>query len=398
MSRAGKALTALSSMLNPAGQPDPELSPQVVQFHPGHLWRTDGFDVDATLADIRRRAEKTGADSDHALAMRIESVSDLTPALYEQFANNPASIAHWFPILEQALAALGPAAPFEVPVTRIARLPIELAQYLRIEYGQTTPASREAFNKLISALFELEDDHTYFLKTGVFSSKFEFANARCTEPDQAGEYFSVINNLAMTLGAGRTVDLCVRDYIEPETGTPTIYHGMPLRTEARVFIDVAGDEPRILGMVPYWHPVVMERALALGAAEGFEHIKADYKAYQGYRDEMMASFTDHRDELLARVQTLLPELAAAGLAELDGQWSLDLMITGDQVYAIDMAPMRTSALTELLANTEEYSLASPAEITKLSHDDVLIEAQHPLRFDPATVYRSHSIDTRKKLP
>lgn len=89
-----------------------------------------------------------------------------------------------------------------MPKTKVERLPVELAQFIRLDYQDTTQESREIFNQIIFKLLELEEDKTYFIKTGTFSSKFQYHNARCTEPLEMGEYFQVVNNFAMEVGAG----------------------------------------------------------------------------------------------------------------------------------------------------------------------------------------------------
>lgn len=69
----------------------------------------------------------------------------------------------------------------------------------------------------------------------------------------------------MTVGTGHTVDLVVREYIEDVENNPTIYNGMPLRTEFRAFVD--WDKNELIGVVPYWHPIVMKHALKSGLSE-----------------------------------------------------------------------------------------------------------------------------------
>ncbi|RFA34724.1 hypothetical protein CAI16_10740 [Virgibacillus dokdonensis] len=61
-------------------------------------------------------------------------------------------------------------------------------------------ADKNLFTQFIFDHFGREDDKTYFIKTGTFSSKFYFTNAKCSEPREMGEYFQVINNFAMLVG------------------------------------------------------------------------------------------------------------------------------------------------------------------------------------------------------
>ena len=371
----------------------------LAMFAPGYIVRSDGLPVDETLADLRRAFDEKvragdapAAQQIYALASRTASISDLTEDLYARFAANPASIANWFPALEQAVTESG--SSFRLPATSIMRLSPELAQYLRLEYTGTNDLSRKLFDQLVFDGLGLERGRTYFLKTGTFSSKFEFANARCTEPEEAGQYFQVINNAAMVLGAGDTVDLCAREYIEPEVGTPTIYHGMPLRTELRAFVDLgdpvpqttslaqslgltvraATREPALLGITPYWHPSVMVRALALAERQpGMDHIRGDYDTYLAAQNSLVAGFDAHRDGVAANLTALIEPLRAAGLS---GAWSIDVMVDRGDQWLIDAAPMRTSALTEQLLVTDEYSLADPKRIEQLAGELIVDQ------FDP----------------
>src|SRR5699024_3806787 len=220
-----------------------------------------------------------------ALLSRLISVSDLTGKLYKRLADNPNSLYNWFPPLVDAIKKSK--SNFKIPETKVLRLPIELAQFIRLEYQKTSQGDRELFNQFIFNEFELEDDKTYFIKTGTFSSKFQFANAKCYEPREMGEYFQIINNFAMLVGAGQSVDLVVREYIEDVENNPTIYNGMPLRTEFRVFVDCEKDE--LIGIVPYWHPIVMKRALKAGLSDSMER---DYQVYLDHQDVLIKEYNE----------------------------------------------------------------------------------------------------------
>lgn len=298
-------------------------------IRPGFLARTDGCDVDQMVTDLENYPEQEG------LLSRLLSVSDLTAKTYERFAHNPNSLYNWLPAVEKALASSG--TTLKSPATKVLRLPIELAQFIRIEYQDTSQADKDLFNQFIFEQFELEDDKTYFIKTGTFSSKFQFANAKCNEPREMGEYFQVINNFAMTVGAGHSVDLVVREYIEDVEQNPTIYNGMPLRTEFRVFVDC--DTNELIGVVPYWHPIVMKRALKAGLSDS---IHQDYQTYLTHEDKLTAEFNEQLNRVRKEITAILPQL------ELSGQYSIDVMKNGEDLYVIDLALMSQSALTELL--------------------------------------------------
>ncbi|PAF27431.1 hypothetical protein CHH61_03280 [Shouchella clausii] len=298
-------------------------------IRPGFIARTDGFDIDQTIEFLETLPDKQGVLS------RLLSVSDLTENLYKRFSENPTSLYNWYPAVKRALYESD--TELKTPDTKAMRLPIELAQFIRLEYHKTSQADKDLFNRFIFDQFKLEDDKTYFIKTGTFSSKFQFANAKCSEPREMGEYFQVINNFAMEVGAGQTVDLVVREYIEDVENNPTIYNGMPLRTEFRAFVDCEKNE--LIGVVPYWHPIVMKRALKVGLSES---IQQDYQTYLRHEDKLTAEYNAHLSHVRKEIECILPNL------HLSGQYSIDIMKNGDDFYVIDLALMSESALTELL--------------------------------------------------
>lgn len=305
----------------------------------GFIARTDSLPVDKTVQQLTRQMEQVTDEQErqhlHNLRSRLLSVSDVTPYVYNLFTENKNSMAYWFNALVSGVEKSE--TTLRIPSTQIHRLPIELAQFIRIEYTNTNPENRQQFNQYIMDTFALDATKTYFIKTGVFSSKFQFANAKCAEPLEMGEYFQVINNFAMTVGAGECVDLVVREYIEDVENNPTIYNGMPLRTEFRAFIDF--DKKEVMGVVPYWHPVVMKNALKLNLSDDMER---DYQTYLSHEDKLTREFNEH----VAHVRRECEKLAHT--INVTGKWSLDVMKNGNDFYAIDMATMESSALTELL--------------------------------------------------
>lgn len=329
-----------------AGPASKELATMTNQLliQSGQLARTDGIPdkmIDDSIAKFENLA-KHEKDPEkkaqyNAWMERGESISDLTPNLYQRLRKEPNTMSYWLPALEKAVAACPKF--FKIPSTMIWTLPIEIAQYLRIDYQDTNPASRELFNKLCQRAFNLDPNKSYFIKTGVFSSKFEFRNTHCTEPLEMGDYFSVINNFAMLVGAGRSVDLVVRDWIDDVENRPTIYNGMPLHTEFRCFIDCDKDD--LIGIVPYWNPLVMKRVLASQGRDN-PSIYQDYETYKRMEATLLEDFNNCLPKLSKEILPVIKNL------DLSGRWSLDIMKNGHDFYLIDMATMASSALTELL--------------------------------------------------
>ena len=104
----------------------------------------------------------------------------------------------------------------------------------------------------------------------------------------------------------------------------------------------------------------------------------------------MSKFHVHRDDVIARITALLPALRAQGL---QGQWSVDIMKNGEDFYLIDMALMCESALSELLAVTDEYATVEPSIINNFANQLLIDYDEHNISFDqdyPTGVYSTRT--------
>lgn len=303
------------------------------QIVPGYVYRTDSMPSNK-IDQIAAAFKKNNFD----LYSRFLSVTDLTPTIYQTLKDLPEDMPNWLPQLIQANRVAGD--PFKIPATQTWQLPIELAQFIRIEYKDVDRKYADWFNQLVFKKFHLQMGKEYFIKTGVFSDKFTFVNCHCKEPDQMGDYFIAINNFAAMVGAAHSTTLVVREYIPDEMNYPTIYSGMPIRTEYRTFYDF--DQHHLIGVVPYWHPSVMTEALKN------DFIKPnDLNNYEKAKPVMMKHYNEYLAEVIKKVKLL------GAKCQLKGKWSLDIMENDHQdkapdFYAIDMARMNRSALTEFI--------------------------------------------------
>lgn len=429
----------------------PTYPDNAVMFFDGAVARTEGLPVDATLANLLTTYEHAPAASRnplrvtkpalHAMFHRTASISEIEPRTYQHFANNPASIANWLPPLVRAHAAHGAArsnpSALQIPRTQIMRLDESLAQFTRVQYHETNDISKQTFNAYLEDTLDLPDDA--FIKTGTFSGKFQFANCHCTEPDEMGEYFQVITNHAQVIGAGESIDIAVRDYIvDHDEDRPTIYGGMPLRCEYRLFVDFgaiddaacahwAAEEsapmtdtamrhafgltnvdgaplpaPRVLGVTHYWHPRVMRAHFgriandAMYAQFAASNTNAeqmrDADAYASFESRLREDFDAYVDTVVAAVDELLPHMQAAGFR---GAWSIDVMCntaeSGEiEYYLIDMALACESALIDELYTVEEMRFADLDEIVAVTSGEIMAYPQAP-DFVPGTYTDGHGV-------
>lgn len=271
---------------------------------------------------------------------------DLNPVIYELLGRNQNSIENWFP---QLCVGVKKQDFFKIPDTMILQVPLPMLQLARLDYGSLTPATMQIVNRYCKEVFLLEEDKEYFIKNGVYSSKYDFRNAHvhgAKEVQELGEYLLFISHQASqlaaplmrpcTYGPGTTRTWVVREYIKDTENNPCIYKGLPLHTEYRLFVDFDNNE--ILGISPYWEPNVMKQRFGHAEDSDSPHNVHDYIIYLKHEETLMNRYKENKDMLVERVQKMLPDIP------LQGQWSLDIMQNGEDFYIIDMALAANSAL------------------------------------------------------
>lgn len=272
-------------------------------------------------------------------------ILDLDPITYEIIGMNRNSIGHWFPEIREAAMEEG---FFHIPEIKYVKVPLPILQLTRLDYGSLTPATLNIVNKWAVQAFGLDPQKDYFIKTGTYSSKFDFRNAKVTDPAEVkeiGEYLLFIHFQALMMasplsspsiyGVSTTNEWAVREYIHDKEDNPCIYHGMPLHTEYRVFVDF--DTAQVLGITPYWDPGTMKKRFSQGNDADTPDMKHDYIVYKMHEKKLMERYQESKDIVLEHMRALVP------LPELHGQWSVDVMQNGEDFYIIDMALAEMSA-------------------------------------------------------
>lgn len=275
---------------------------------------------------------------------------DLDPVLYEVLGMNPNSIGNWLPSIAESVRRQG---FFRIPDTTVVKVALPILQLSRLEY-ETIPASTiQILDRYCSEMFNLDESKEYFIKTGTFSSKYDFRNAKVSgakEVRELGEYLLFISHQASMLasplnnmqiyGAATTNEWVVREYIQDVEHNPCIYKGLPMHTEYRVFVDF--DSKEVLGISPYWEPKMMK---ARFNRSNSVHDVHDQVVYTTWEPTLMGRYNANKEIILAKVNDLLQFCP-----DLVGQWSIDIMQNGDTFWLIDMALAANSALRECIPN------------------------------------------------
>ncbi len=270
-------------------------------------------------------------------------ILDLDSITYQIIDRNPNSMSNWLPEIAQANSV---DTPFRIPNTKILKVPLTVLQLTRKGFETLTPATKSLINAYCMEVFGLDVNQQYFIKTGTHASKFEFRNACIREPQEVremGEYFLFNHSSALSMagpltqpciyGMATTTEWVVRDFIQDTENNPTIYQGLPLHTEYRVFVDF--DTQSVIGISPYWEPSVMEKRFK---EQRDPHDIHDYVSYKNHKDTLMNRYHENKQKVIENVQTLLKAHPS-----LHGQWSIDIMQNGDDFWLIDMAIAENSA-------------------------------------------------------
>lgn len=298
------------------------------------------------ILDSYKRWKDTGDIKFYHMFRQGLDILDLDPIIYKILGMNLNNMGYWLPKITKATEITQ---FFKIPETKVIKVPLPILQLTRLEYRNLTPTTLKIVNDYCMKAFDLDVNKKYFIKTGTFSSKFDFRNAIVygeNEVKELGEYLLYIHHQALQMasplttptiyGVSTTNEWVVREYIEDVEDNPTIYMGMPLHTEYRVFVDF--DTNEILGVSPYWREDVMKKSFTSG--QSTVHKKHDYVIYKLHEETLYKRYNKNKDLVVEEVKRLLKH------TELTGQWSVDVMQNGEDFYLIDMALATQSALVD----------------------------------------------------
>ena len=276
-------------------------------------------------------------------------ILDLDPITYEMIGCNKNSMGYWLPAMAELVSNEN---FFKIPDTTIVKVPLTMLQLTRLDYMSLSKTTLEIVDRWAQRVFALTEDKKYFLKTGTYSSKFDFRNAKVTDLDeirQIGEYLLYIHFDALQMahydlrgknpvvyGVSTTNEWVVRDFIKDKENNPCIYHGMPLHTEYRVFVDF--DSKEVFGVHPYWDPDVMKNRFDNYSDNLSPDMLHDSVIYRAHEKTLMERYYSNKDTVLDHIKVIVEKNT-----ELSGQWSIDIMQNGTEFYLIDMAVADQSA-------------------------------------------------------
>lgn len=292
------------------------------------------------------------------LDMSPEGIQKRLMESYERSKENLENMSYWLPKI--ANSTIKGLSVLQIPETKIIPLDFDWWRWLRSD--RYTPEKIKEFNDyLVNELGNFRMGESLFMKTGIFSNKFTFSTTTIEDNKTIGDKYLAMFYQSMMVGADNTAEVVFRQNVKDSEHRNTIYDGMPLRTEFRVFYDF--DTHENVGVANYWHPEELNGYLKeedkQSYAKGKEIILKDYERFKVYVAEQVKIFME-------------------GCSGLTGKWSVDVMKNGQDYWLIDMARMERSALVNRL---EEVTLAIGQKV-KVRESEVegiisIIDREHP---------------------
>lgn len=252
-----------------------------------------------------------------------EYFEKLSKKVYEEDRNYPENFSNWHP----HIITTGAFAEAEIIANQIftweeTEKLRHTDDILKVDWNIINYVLKPTINKLSPYV-------CYNIKNGCFSNKFNFSTCICDKSNIAQHLWD-INYESSMLDTGGYTELVVREYISYNINKQvTIYNGMPLREEVRVFYNM--DTKEIEYMVDYWdYDYCMPRICN----------QTDILAFDWFHNKIPGREIQHKELLSAVMETIESQISTLKFdGELKGIWSIDFMFDeiSNEIYLIDMA-------------------------------------------------------------
>lgn len=181
-------------------------------------------------------------------------------------------------------------------------------------------------------------DNELFIRFGTFSNKFNFDTCHIHNLNELYSKLMIIfEDMFFKLEWQQKISLVLREYIKTNYKRATIYNGMPLNTEFRVFYDF--DSDLVLGIYNYWDKNTMLDNLH----DRKDIIEFANTAYL-IEDEFKMLEPKLREEVSKKLSS----------SKLNGKWSVDFLYDGKEFILIDMAHAECSYYYDKVLKKQLY--------------------------------------------
>ena len=249
-----------------------------------------------------------------------QELEQMAQERYDEDRQYPENFSNWYPKIE------------DVGNFKIAKvINNQIFTYENVKDMQATDmydkVDWKRMNDILKPTLDiLKPGYTYSIKNGCYSNKFDFNTCITSKFDLPFNLWK-INYTSTMLDTGGYTELVVREYIPfDKTKLLTIYNGMPLRTEVRVFYNM--DSKHIEYMVDYWDYNYCSPNI---------HNLTDSVVFKHFHEQL-----DYSKKLNYVMEYIQNNIRTLKFNKLTGIWSLDFMYVDDLldykgIWLIDMA-------------------------------------------------------------
>ena len=241
---------------------------------------------------------------------------------------NPNNFSFWFPKLNSVKRS-----GIMIPKSRVIEVPEEIYKAFFMENKRDKKTIRLwAHDAILPVIQQHFSGKELFVKNGCYSGKFNF-NKCCHIPADATlkeivEHLCEIQYDSLMKETSGNLEIVLREWIQPEECTKTIYGGMPLRPEIRLFYDF--DTHRPLYWINYWDWDYCHDYICC-----HDDDKPVYEEYYPFIDEEVKNFMEeHYDTICNALQEV---------TLMKGIWSVDFLLERNRVWFIVAALGHMSA-------------------------------------------------------
>ena len=248
--------------------------------------------------------------------------------LYNDLKQDVHNVSYWFPKIKDC--------GIKVPETFIKEIPEKLFPHLFMD--KPDEDIDHIYNWVKDELIPnipKELRGLIFVKNGTFSNKFDFntCSIRCN-PLELTRSIIEINYTSLMFDTGGNTEIVIRERIPfDDRKTLTIYNGMPLRNEYRVFYDF--DNHKALYVANYWDWDYCHNSISSNATDKIIYEKA--------YNHLAEHYVQNREKVISMVEEHMKDV------ELTGIWSVDILEDEyKNFWLIDMALGYHSAYWNIL--------------------------------------------------
>lgn len=255
------------------------------------------------------------------MAKKIKSGSNIYQYMYQRLEQNPSNFHNWFDKVKDC--------GFYVPDSTSIPVPeaVMKAFSLRDPERNYDLIEKWVQIKVMPVFQKHKSTFGVFLKNGTFANKSNAMDCILPLNSSAGsitQHIININYLSFMFGVGGNTEVVIRNMIPWNSyKTATIYNGLPLHPEIRVFYDF--DSHKVCYSANYWdwdscYSKISRRA-------------TDRIVYQACYEQIKEAFDSKHEEAEKLVEEYLKKVTG-----LSGVWAIDLLLDEEnKFWLIDMS-------------------------------------------------------------